>query len=320
MIRPMPGDSRPIYVLQGTDSFLRDEHRRRLLADLIEDADPQTCVASFDADVELAAVLDELRTLPFLAPRRVVIVRDADAFVSAYRDPLERYLESPAPSGVLVLTVSSWPSTTKLYKVVARIGKVLDCTEPAKEALPRRIADFAARRGKTVARDAAELLAEWIGADLGTLDGEIEKLSLFVGERPEIAAADVSALVASSTEAGPFELTNAIIAGDSAAALKALGAMLTLRREEFRVLGLLGLHLRKALLAQQLRVSGGNPETVLPHNIPFPAKKAYLAMLQRRSLRRLRGDFRRLLSADLGMKSGAETLAAMQELVVALCV
>ncbi len=60
--------SSPIYILAGKDQALRDQARARLLAELIGDADPQTCLAQYDGDVELAVVFDELRTMPFLAP------------------------------------------------------------------------------------------------------------------------------------------------------------------------------------------------------------------------------------------------------------
>lgn len=314
-----PGSIKPIYVLHGNDAYLRDEHRRALMTEIIGDADPQVCLAAFDATAELAVVLDELRTLPFLAPRRVVIIRDADAFVSAHRDPLERYLESPAESGTLLLQVSAWPSNTRLSKLVAKIGKVVDCNQPDARELPQWITQAAAKRNKKIDREAAELLAVWIGADLAALDSELEKLCLFIGNRPNIVAADIAALVASTAGPGPFDLTNAIIAGNPKAALTALGGMLNKRGEEFRVLGLIASHLRKALLAQQLKQLGQNPESVLPYNMPPMAKKAFLNLLARRPLRKMQMDFRKLIRADLGMKSGTEPLAAMQDLIVALC-
>jgi len=310
---------RPVYVLHGNDSFLRDESRHRIVAEIIGPADPQVCVSSFDADAQLAEVLDELRTLPFLAPCRVVIVRDADAFVSAYRDAIEKYLEAPAHSGTLMLLVSSWPNNTRLYKAVAKVGQAIDCSVPKNHDLPRWIVEAAGRHGKKIDREAAELLADWIGPDLATLDGELEKLSIFVGGRATIAVQDVSALVAVTAGPGAFDLTNAIVAGSAKDALTALGGMLVAKGEEFRALGMIASHLRKSLLAQQLRSTGKSPDAVLPPRIPPDAKNAFLAMLVRRPLRKLQADFRRLLKADLGMKSGADPLGTMQELVVALC-
>jgi len=302
----------PIYVLHGTDTFLRDAHRSEIVAGLVGDVDPQLCVASFDATAELADVLDELRTLPFLAPCRIVIVRDAEAFVSAHRESLEAYLTRPSHHAALVLIVSSWPSNTRLAKRVKQIGEVRDCS--AKDP-GRFVQQAAGRRNKKIAPPAAALLAELIGADLAALDAEIEKLALYTGPRDTITPEDVGLLVAAAAGAEAFALTNAITAGDARAALKSLAGTLTTRGEEFKVLGMLAWHLRRALAAKQAVLVGQKPDLRMPYRQQGP----FLGMLERRSLRALQDDFRRMIAADLAMKSGAGPTAAMQQLVVALC-
>lgn len=306
--------AKPIYILHGEDTFLRDVHHREILAHALEGADPQTCLNTYDASVELAEVLDELRTLPFLAPRRVVIIRDADAFISKYRGQLEDYLQSPPQTATLVLMVSSWPKTTRLFKLVAKVGQVYDCGKPQR-GVEQWVANSMGKRGKKIARDAVDLLIAWIGNDLGILDGEIEKLSIYVSSRDTILAEDVSTLVTATAGAGMFALTNAITEGNTASALKALDGMLTTRGEEFRVLGIIAAHLRKALRAQQAVASGKSPDL----RMPYSAKNAFLAMLKRRDLNTMQKDFRKLIRADLGMKSGLKASSALQELIVGLC-
>ncbi len=95
--------------------------------------------------------------------------------------------------------------------------------------------------------------------------------------------------------------------------------MLTARGEEFRTLGMIASHLRRVLRAGQLAACGADPAAALNPRMPYHAKQAFLAMLSRRPLRAVQEDFRRLIRADLGMKSGADAGAALQELVVGLC-
>ena len=71
--------------------------------------------------VELTEVLDELRTLPFLAEKRVVVLKNADKFVSEHRAALEKYFDEPSPTGVLVLTVDTWMKSTKLAKKLKKV-------------------------------------------------------------------------------------------------------------------------------------------------------------------------------------------------------
>lgn len=313
-------ETKPIYVLHGTDTFLRDSHRKEIVSAVIQDADPQLCVARFDSSSALADVLDELRTLPFLAPCRVVIVGDADEFVSAHRSALEDYLASPCATSTLVLAVSSWPKNTRLAKRVAQIGEVLDCTTPRRGNVSAWLKRAAGRRGKKITPDAVDLLCAWTGADLATLNSEIEKLALYADDRDTITMEDVASLVTSTAGPAAFDLTNAVTNADTRGALKALAGMLTIRGEEFRALGLIAWHLRRALQAQQA-VQAGQSHYQAVRNLRMPAHQQgpFTEFLQRRTLQKLQTDFRQLIRADLGMKSGLDAKAALQELVVALC-
>jgi len=306
---------KPVYVLHGSDAFLRDEHRAAIVARVAGDADPQLCVSSFDASAELAEVLDELRTVPFLAPVRIVIVRDADAFVSAHRPQLEKYLNSPSSSGTLILAVTSWTSTTRLAKLVKKIGQTLDCTAPKKSDLGRWLRSALTARGKKIEPQAAELMLDAVGADLSGLSAEVEKLSLYVGPRDTITAKDVSTLVTATAGPEAFALSNAITEGNTPAALKALGGMVVRRGDEQKTLGMIGWHLRRSLLALQELAEGRR----ISLRMPYSQIPVFTQMLRRRGRRKLQEDFRRLIRCDLAIKSGANVPATMQQLVVALC-
>jgi len=323
-----PAAPKTVYILNGRDDFLRRQARRRILRDLFGDAPPDLAVATFDASAEAAAVLDELRTAPLLSGRRVAVVNDADRFVATHAELLSKVLAGGTTTGVLVLVVDAWPvkppaardetdesaprrrtgrkgpagpkaALKALAGIVEKVGEVIDCAPPPERALPRWIAGAAKARGKRIAPEAARLLAEWIGADLARLDGEVEKLALFVGDRADIEAEDVAAAVAAVAREVPFALVNAIRAGQTGEALKALDAMMTARGLEFRVLATLAWFCRGEL----------NPK---------PGRYG-----QRRSRRvgpeRTCRDLRRLLAADVALKTGAEPLATMQRLVTRLC-
>ena len=283
-----------VYVLRGQDAYLRQRARRRIVRRFTEDADPQLVVTSFDASAELSDVLDTLRTPPLLAPRRLVIIHEADRFVAAHSHPLETYLAQPAPSGSLMLVVDSWSAKTKLARLVLRIGEVIDCSSPKESELPRWISAAADARGKRIAADAASLLGAWIGNDLARLDSEIEKLALYVGARGGISADDVDAVVVATAGPARYALNDAISAGNAGEALEAMSKMLTRRGEEFLVLGLIVWQFRR----EQTGAWGARG----------------------RPGRAFRRGFRQLLQADLSIKTGADPLTAMQVLVTKLCV
>ncbi|NBB94511.1 MAG: DNA polymerase III subunit delta [Planctomycetes bacterium] len=312
--------SNAIYVLHGKDAFLREDARKAIIHRLVGDADPQTCLATFDGEAALAEVLDELRTLPFLASHRVVIVREADAFVSANRETLEDYFENPSSSGTLILEVGAWPKNTKLAKKLPAAGKLIECDSPQGGKLVTWIRKAGQRHGKVVDNAAAALLAEWVGNDLATLENELAKLACYVGNRETVTADDVTAVVAATAGPEAFAVTNAVIAGDIAAALRATFAALQTRGAEFALLGQLAWHVRRSLQAVQAIRAGQNRQSAIRAAKVFYNQREFEGMLKRRGERKLQQDMRRVLRADLGMKGGLAARAAMQDLVVQLCI
>src|SRR5262245_65288031 len=112
--------AQPVHVVHGDEDFLRRQiltALRRMVLGTGEDAG--FGLTSFPGDRAVwATVHDELLTLPFLCPRRLVVIESADAFISAHRPQLEKYVGAPSPNGVLVLEVKSWPATTRLAKML----------------------------------------------------------------------------------------------------------------------------------------------------------------------------------------------------------
>src|SRR5262249_52314564 len=110
----------PVYALHGDEDFLK---RRALhaLRELVLGPEADAFGLSTHAGdrAAFAAVHDELVTLPFLSPRRLVVVENADPFVTRHRAALEKYAAAPAATGVLVLDVKSWPANTRLAKLLA---------------------------------------------------------------------------------------------------------------------------------------------------------------------------------------------------------
>jgi DNA polymerase III subunit delta len=239
---------KPVYALIGSDSFLQTQHLQSLLQEFGSD------VQRIDLDGEkaqLSDVLDELRSFAMFGGEKLVIVRDADAFVSKYREQLEDYLGKPATSGSLVLRLSSLPSNQRIYKAIAKVGKVEPCEPPKAKDVPAWIV----RQGKDahgvrVDPDAAEMLAELIGDDLGRIDTELAKLALQV-DGGRLTSKDVTGAVAFQRQQQMWDMTNELAAGHADAALRRWRQLMqTDPSAEFRAVTWLGMWLenvRKAL-------------------------------------------------------------------------
>src|SRR5438067_3149867 len=247
----------PIYALVGDEDFLKRRCRDAVIALALGDADPAFAVATYPGDkLDFSTVRNDLDTLPFLAPARVVVVENADPFVTAHREALEAYVQKPSKAGVLVLDVKTLPETTKLAKALPDAAKI-NCKALPAYKLPEWAAGWAkSRHGKALGPDAAALLVELVGPQMGLLDQELEKLAVAVGAKPEIALADVDRLVGRSRAANVFRILDAVGEGKPGEAPAVLGELFDEGEGALAVLGPLTAQLRKLATAGRLVAQG----------------------------------------------------------------
>src|SRR6266478_8467239 len=103
--------AKPVYALVGGDAFVQLQKLREILAEL--PADVQR--ADLDGErAELADVFDELRSFAmFGGGGKLVVLRNADAFVTRFREQLEDYVAKPSESSTLILRLESLPSNQR---------------------------------------------------------------------------------------------------------------------------------------------------------------------------------------------------------------
>jgi DNA polymerase-3 subunit delta len=242
----------PVYALVGDEDFLKRQARERIIATALGDEDPGFAVTVFAGDkadkLDFSTVRNELETLSFLASCRVVVVENADAFVTAHREALEAYAARPSPAAVLVLDMKSFPDNTRLAKALPDAAKVV-CKVPPSYKLydlkPWCVQWAKTAHKKQLAPDAAELLLDLVGPSMGLLDQELGKLSVAVGARPGIAAEDVDRLVGRSKAADVFRILDAIGEGKPGAALGILEELFAEGEHPLAIMGPLTSQLRK---------------------------------------------------------------------------
>jgi DNA polymerase-3 subunit delta len=304
----------PLYVLYGDEPFLKRLVRDALRRLVLGADDDGLALASHPGDrTTWAAVLDDLRTRPFLSPRRLVIVEDADPFVSAERSRLEKYvadLDNAPATGVLVLEVQSWAASTKLAKAVPD-RMTITCNTPAVQTLPDWcVRRCAAQYGKQLGSAAARRLVDLVGPEMGQLDQELDKLALYVGAAARIEAEDVSKLVGRTRTDEVWELFDLIGAGKASEALRFLDKLLEQGAEPMKLLGAFSTRLRELAKAARLNAQGvALREALVQAGVPGKWEaRLRAAETQMRHLGRRRLDqlYDWLLQTDQGMKGGSQ--------------
>lgn len=301
-----------VYAIIGRDRFLRQAALRDVLraSSQGEDADPSRMNGP---DTKIADVLDEVRTLSLLGGRRIVIVDDADSFISTHREILERYCAKPSPDGTLILLCQTMPKNTRLYKIIAKQGSIITCEPPKGRAIINWIVTRTQQIYQCrISAQAAQRLREHIGDDVGRLDSEIAKLSAYVGDRNAITPADIAALTGLHREEKVFAVTDAISSGDVATALGHWEQVLaTDRAAPARAIAGLAWGIRR-LLQTRREWEAGVSIYALSKKM-FTDSSVLEKRLQRLSTAQLEEQLQDLLVADLAIKTGMSTAQTVIE-------
>jgi DNA polymerase-3 subunit delta len=313
----------PVVALHGAERHLKRAVLDGLVKTVLGAGDEEFGLTRFvGKEVELKTVSDELRTVSMWGDRRLVVVEDADDFVTKNRAGLEKYVEQPSSKSVLILDVKSWPKTTRLAKRVTKVGLDLQCAELTGKQLARWLTETCRdKHGKQLSRDAAGLMVQLAGTDLGLLDQELAKLTAFVGERGRIETEDVRALVGGWKAETTWTMIGAVRTGDVGTALTCLDKLLVAGEAPQRILGGLGFVFRKLAKATELARQGIPLYAALRQAGVFSHEVAdstrYLRRLGYSKAQRLYGQ---LLKMDGNLKGGSRVAPriAMEQLLVQL--
>lgn len=306
-----------VTVLFGDESFLK----RHALA-----AVRQQVLSGDDADLSVAVFTGKLCTMRdlndalatralFGAERQLVVVEEADEFVTANRSALEDYVARPRTSAVLVLEVKQWAANTRLFKAVAESGLQIECKFPAQARLLKWLVARAKQPHQAqLAADAAEVLAETVEPELGLFDQELSKLAALAGPDGKITVAMVNEAVGGWRAKTAWDMLDAMLRGDARDALVQLDHLLVGGEVPIALLAQIGSSLRRLAAAARWIEQGeqtGRPLTLRQALERAGVKPFLIAKVepQLRHLGRTRAGqlYRWLLDADLALKGGSST-------------
>jgi DNA polymerase-3 subunit delta len=255
-----------VCVAFGDEPFLKRLVLQQLRRAVIGGDAAEVPFATFEeGKAEWRDVLDELSTVSLFGGggRRLVVVEQADKFVSDQRARLEDYVARPRPSGVLILDVQTWAANTRLYKAVAESGLQVECRLPERKGSKNKSVDEARlkkwltvwakqQHELTLASQAADVLLELVGPELGLLDQDLAKLALFTGAGGKVTPELVRDVVGGWRAKTIWDTLDAAADGDAAEALRQLDRLLQAGEHPQALFGQISWSLRRFTLATRI--------------------------------------------------------------------
>ena len=304
------GQFAPLYFFYGEEGWFMDELQRLAVEHALapHERDFNLDVV-FGPEASAPAVLAQCAQYPMMAERRLVVVRGFEKLDE--NGLFKGYAEAPNPHAVVVLLCHAKPNTSAHpYRALKEKAVWAEFAPLKDRQVPGWVEGrFREHRVETEG-GAAQMLAELAGPDLRALSGEVDKLVTFVGDRRRVERDDVLRAAGHSAEQNPFELQNALAAGDTPRALTIADALLSQagnrRGEALKIVGLLTAYVTK-LWKLTGCLAAGVPESKWAGQIGVPPfyVRDYAQAARRFGPDALRRAFEALLAADLELKGAS---------------
>lgn len=312
----------PIYLLHGEERQLLDEVQKRIQSLCLV---PKMRDFNFDlflgGEIPPDRIIDAARTLPMMAPWRVVVVKDAHLFAAQQVKVLLSYCEKPLPSTCLILLADAPGPWRRYLDVLEKQGRVVLFSHPKGALLTRYIVGGAKRLGKAISPDAAEVMGELVGNRLGDIYQELDKVAAYVGDREHVGVDDVEAVISPVRSRTIFDLTGAMGMKNCPEALQILNDMLERGEPPLRILTMMVRQFRLIWLAKEMQSRGMRDREIgRAVGIPGFFLQGFLAQLKNFTPEELGRGYRRLLETDSALKSRSTSKRILLEhLMISLC-
>ncbi|MBO4338182.1 MAG: DNA polymerase III subunit delta [Lachnospiraceae bacterium] len=227
-----------IYLIYGQEDYLVSMYKSRLIKAMVRPDDDMNFTYFKSGELSVPALIDIAETMPFFASERLIVVEDSGLFKSG-GDELNDYLEVLPETCRILFVEKQVDKRSKLYKTVAKKGYAAEMKQQDTDMLKNWILSIMKKEGFRITRGAMDLLLLYTGAEMNTIDKEIEKLICYRLEEKEIHTQDVEAITVRRVEDRIFDMIEAVAMQDQETALKLYYDLLSLKVAPGRIMYLL---------------------------------------------------------------------------------
>ena len=242
-----------VLLFEGEEEHLKQEAlselRRAILPEGMESLN-ETILE----DPSVDRLIADVETQPFMADKRLIIVRDYPALTgrSEADEKLISYLSSVPETSLLLFYCTGKPDgRKKLYNAVKKLSGIVTFSPLRGTELTRFVVSSFQEAGKECDDRTAEYLIFTVGSDAGLLRNEIQKLASCSTDRSSILAEDVTVLATPSTECTVFQMIDAVVTGQKSRAFMLLRNQLLSGTDRMSILSML---LRQYRLLQHIKI------------------------------------------------------------------
>jgi len=217
----------------------------------------------------VADIIDLANTFPMLGQKRFVQYRGVGKTKDKDQARWLAYLESPSPHTTLLVYTQKLDKRTKFAKTLAKKGAIAELLPPKPRELPSWVDRLSRRHKITLTPMAQQTLIDSIGADLALLDGNLEKLSIYLHPETKANEKHVQELVLQTAGDNIFAWTDQVLENKNGEALTTLHHLLASGTPPLILVSMLARHVRM-LLQTKSHLATGRPRAQLAPSLGVP--------------------------------------------------
>ncbi len=311
------------YVVSGDETLIGLE-LSTLVDRLVGDNDRSMMVEDFDladAGTQVSLIADALGTIPLFTERRVVVLRNVHGALADVLEPVVAAIAGRVDEVDVVATV-----TGRQPKVFADVMKKASAESigasvgTGRNDRLGRVEVHLVEAGLTYSPEVPQMIVRWLGEDHSRLAGLVQTLVSTYGENAKLTRSDVDLFLGGAGSAAPWDLTDAIDAGDTSGALVMLHRFLADGTHALQVLALLANRYGQMMKLDGRGVRTGADAVAILGGKEFPARKV-LEQYQKLGSSGVARALSHLAGADVDLRGGKDwpDVLVLEVLVGRLC-
>lgn len=321
-----------VLAVFGEEGYYKDKIAAALPQAVFGNAAPEDReITVFERDTDLKELSGAINSYPFFSGRSLVIIKDeklwggkdAGEKRKQQQEELAELLADVPEHCQVLLLGEKIDKRSKLYKSLLKTAAFVECKPVKAYQLKPWLDEQAAARGGRFDYEASQTIMEYLSvadnAPLQLLEQEIEKLSIYAGERKIWTRQDIEQIFAALPEVSRFALLNAIAEKRLGQALQLLGEERKHGNTVLALCGLISFQVRRLGRVKEL-LEGRTSQAEIASELkaaPFAVKK-----MAEQSRRFEAGELERALlelsQLNIEVRYGGRQFEKLEEILIRL--
>lgn len=216
-------------------------------------------------ETDMSTVIEEALTMPFISEKKVIVVKNSFMFtgekvnkdITPNNEQVIEFLEKYDGENLVIFEIYSnkLDERKKLTKTLKKTSKLSKVEQMSEQEIKSWMQNQLHKNYKDIKQDALNLFIELTGVNFNIVSQELDKISLFLGDRTTITKNDVSLIINRSLEQNVFLLTEFIQKNQKDKAIQLVRDLIIMKEEPIKLLALITsnyrLYFQSKILAQK---------------------------------------------------------------------